>query len=214
MLLGDFLNELQNRKEEGGAFKAVCRENNLSYKNLRPYLKQLGYNFNMVTKEYEYTLEGTPPLSVDLLDIAPARISAAAVQQPHSGSDPAAASQHSAAAADPQHILYDRLFDIVDILQQINKKLPDTKAAAAFDPIADDPAAAPLALQLHRISQHSKARKTINVSEEAAAWLDSFSDSKAYKIGDLVTLAVMQLQKRIDPTYKKGEKNENLLSNE
>ena len=211
MLLGDFLNELKKRKGEGNAFTAICRENGLSYKNLRPYLKQLGYNFNATTKEYEFTKDTPQPLEVDLLDLAPARISAAEAQQAHSAEDPQQAQAASIADPQQQHILFDRLFDIVDLLQQINKKLPEErKAAAIFDPALEDPEAAPLALQLHRISQHTKARKTINVSEEAAAWLDSFSDSKAYKIGDLVTLAVMQLQKRIDPTYKEGEKHANI----
>jgi hypothetical protein len=96
------------------------------------------------------------------------------------------------------YVLADQMVDIVDLLQQINQKIP-TAAISKNIEIEEDPDAAPLALQLHNISQDIKARKTLNVTEEAAKWLDSFSETKGYRIGDIVSLAIMQLKKRIDP---------------
>jgi hypothetical protein len=226
LLLGDFLNDYKARKNEKNAFKNICRENGISYKKLPDLLKSFGYSYNMQIKEWIYEREGAQPLEIDIKEAIPARNRSTADVQQQSSVEIAAAEDiqqqkeyaqaiantHEINAADVQQqnkqILNDQLFDIVLLLQQINKKLPDKSAAAqpVFDPALDDPEAAPLALQLHRINQSTKARKTINISEDAAGWLDSFSNTKGHKIGDLVSLAVSQLQKRIDPAYTKGEK--------
>jgi hypothetical protein len=224
LLLGDFLNDYNARKNEKQAFKNICRENGISYKKLPDLLKSFGYVYNMQMKEWIYEREGAQPLEIDILEAIPARSRSAAEVQQESSVEIAAAEdmqQHEYAQSianthevdiaevqrQKQQLANDQLFDIVLLLQQINKKLPDRSAAAQpiFDPSLDDPEAAPLALQLHRINQSTKARKTINVSQSAADWLDSFSNTKGHKIGDLVSLAVSQLQKRIDPTYKKDD---------
>lgn len=220
MLLGQFLIEYHHRKEEKKAFNNICRENGISYKKLPELLKSFGYVYNQQMKEWTNEKpENEQPLDINLVESIPARRSPAAVQHTHSTEDPAEARQQIAAAAEEDHtragsiapalqenIVYDQLHDIALILQQINNKIPDRKAQPAiFDPALDDPEAAPLALQLHRINQHAKARKTINVSEGAAAWLNAYADTKGHNIGDLVSLAVMQLQKRIDPAYKAKE---------
>jgi hypothetical protein len=215
LILGDFLIEYENRKDEKHAFRKICKENNISYKKLSDLLKSFSFAYDQKQKSWIYQKEGAAPLEIDLLSAIPAR--QAAAQQPEASQQEAASTaeevqQHKehatytahkpAAEEVPQQhsssIVHDQLFDIVDLLQQINKKLPARKEITAADPIESDPQAAPLALQLHRINQSDKARKTINLSAEAASWLDSFSATKGFKIGDLVSLAVIQLKERID----------------
>src|SRR3954452_10262951 len=57
MLLKDFLNEYNRRKDQKDSFRQICRENGLSYKKIRPYLKQLGFSFDQKIKEYKLAEE-------------------------------------------------------------------------------------------------------------------------------------------------------------
>ena len=212
MLLGSFLEEYNQRKGEKNAFRTICQENGISYKKLPELLRSFNYEYDQTEKEWRYMADAPQPLDIDLLQAIPARTSPAKkAQQTHSTGTTQKAQTQAAAAQEenagaPQLLANDQLFDIVLLLQQINKKIPDLKVQQPiFDPVEIDPEAAPLALQLHRINQKTKARKTLNISQDAAGWLDSFSETKGHKIGDLVSLAVMQLQKRIDPAYKAKE---------
>ena len=217
MKVKEFLKELHSRKNESGAFRTICQENNISYKKLAPLLKELNFEYDKAAFEWVFLGENEPfAMEVDLADKIPMRKSAAAVQQSQPTSAKSKPQQQIASAAEAQQdssaeamqpqpqIITDQLFDIVDLLQQINNKIPGLKEvpAIAADLILEDPEAAPLALQLHRINQSVKARKTINISQESAHWLDNFSAIKGFKIGDLVTLAVMQLKDKIDPGEK------------
>ena len=209
----------------------MCRENGISFKNLHVFFQDKRIEYNPRSKEYEFNGDKDKESTIMEIDLRlriPARSAVAAaakqkrldlenaMQQKQIASAAAAAAQQesstpavqqqqesSAAIVQPSHIITDQLFDIVDLLQQINNKIPGLKEAPAIaadpDPILADPHAAPLALQMHRINQSAKARKTINISQDAAAWLDSYSTTKGFTIGDLVTLAVMQLKDRIDP---------------
>ena len=208
MLLGAFLEEYNRRKNERNAFNTICRENGISYKKLPDLLKELFYKYDKSQKQWIYEHEGDQPLEIDLADAIPARTSPATLTKQTSRANDTQAEniQPAPAAQAEKQITNDQLFDIVYLLQQINSKIPDQVAAKKlFDPALEDPDAAPLALQLHRINQAIKTRKTINISSTAASWLDSFSETKGYKIGDLVTLAIIQLQKRLDSDYKVKE---------
>ena len=257
--LAEFLEAYRSRKHEQKAFQIICQENNISYKKLRPYLKEIGFSYDR--KSFDYALAEDQKdseadlLLADLPSLFPMRKDAQHMQS--AGADPedlptaitaadmkllsaiddqldkekraikkAAKQQQqivsdsldqklkrASAEATPQpQIIADQLFDIVDLLQQINNKLPAAHEAAAamIKPQAIekdllDHDSAPLALQLHLISQSDKTRKTINISAAAGSWLDKFSATKGYKIGDLVTLAVMQLKERIDPPDYEGK---------
>jgi hypothetical protein len=214
MLLKDFLEEYNRRKDQKDSFRQICRENGLSYKKIQPYLKQLGFSFDQKIKEYQLAEENTQEKEA-IMQIDLKTFNAAYKQRPQKD-DTAADLQAQAdqvqsmqlESADHMQqpsggglsqLMAAQLFDIVDLLQQINGKLPAADQIAAAvqqpDPISD----APLAFEIHRISQQLKARKTINISSACAGWLDRFSTTKGYHIGDLVTLAIMQLQERIDP---------------
>lgn len=209
MLLGDFLNDYNKRKNEKAAFRKICQENGISYKKLPELLRSFHYEYDQTKKEWYYTQydELAQPLDIDLNEMIPARTSPKAAQQTRSTDTMSEARQQIASTEEvpqPHSITNAQLFDIVLLLQQINRKIPDpTKnPQPLFDPIESDPDAAPLALQLHRINQNTKTRKTFHMSQDAAAWLDAFAETKGHYRGDIISLAVIQLQKRIDPAHK------------
>jgi hypothetical protein len=214
MLLGSFLKEYNRRKDQKDSFRQICRENGLSYKKVQPYLKQLGFTFDQKIKEYVLAPENEPEreeiMQLDLKSFN------AAYKQRQQKEDIAADQQTQAdqaeslqlessdhvqrqSGANISELMAAQLFDIVDLLQQINGKLPAADQIAAAVQQPDPVHEAPLAFEIHRISQQLKARKTINISSTCAGWLDSYSTTKGFHIGDLVTLAVMQLKERIDP---------------
>lgn len=213
MLLKDFFNEYKSRKGEKDLFNKICRDHNISYKKLKPALKHYGFTYDPKAADWILAPESQPEadqiMAIDLSAYtmrAPRQQSDDAEDDSQQQSDLVASmrlesSDHDTPQPNLSPVITAQLFDVVDLLQQINAKMPAFAqvAAAVADPITDD---APLALQLHRISQSLKARKTINVSSTCAGWLDSYSTTKGFHIGDLVTLAVMQLKERIDPDHE------------
>lgn len=214
MLLKDFFDLYQQRKGEKDSFRQICRENNISYKKLKPALKHYGFAYDPKAADWILSDDALPEADqIMQLDLsvytmrAPRQQTEDTEDDLQQQTDLAASmrlesSDHDAQQPSLSPVITAQLFDVVDLLQQINAKLPAAVAASqvaatvAADPITDD---APLALRLHMISQSLKARKTINISSTCAGWLDRYSTTKGFHIGDLVTLAVTQLQERIDP---------------
>ena len=137
MKVKEFLKQLHSRKNESGAFRTICQENNISYKKLSPLLKELNFEYDKAAFEWIFLGENEPyAMEVDLAEKIPMRKSAAAAQQAQiagadskpqaqiAGTSEAQQESSTEAVQPQQQIITDQLFDIVDLLQQINNKDP------------------------------------------------------------------------------------------
>jgi hypothetical protein len=220
MLLSEFFQEYEKRSNESKAVRKICAENQLVESKVRSAIRELGFVYNQKQKTYVFEGENAP-LDLDLYEIAGKKennmqqqrapiqeeewlqgVSEEDLQQAEYAHSMMLESDR-AAAANAYHeekIIYDQLHDISAILQQINAKIPSNDQFKEIASAADQSEikSESLAFSLHAISQATKTRKTINITDETAKWLDEYSAKTKFWIGDLISLAVRELRQRID----------------
>lgn len=223
MLLSEFFEEYEKRSNEGKAVRKICAENKLVESKVRSTIRELGFTYDQKQKTYVFEGENAP-MDLDLSEIAGKQESNvqhkqhAPIQeeewlhgvpvteddlQQEEYAHSMMLESDRAAAANAYHeekIIYDQLHDISAILQQINEKIPSSDQFKEIATAADQSEikTESLAFSLHAISQATKTRKTINITDETAKWLDEYSAKTKFWIGDLISLAVRELRQRID----------------